>query len=40
MKLIDKIKNSYNSYLEKLAKINQNEFGKDGLDCCDINKDK
>ncbi len=38
MKLFDKIKKSYNNYINKLAKINSEEFGKGGLDCCEVNK--
>ncbi len=38
MKITDKIKKSYNKYIEKLAKINKDEFGKGGLDCCELNK--
>ncbi len=38
MKLFDKIKKSYKRYIEKLAKINNEEFGKGGLDCCELNK--
>ncbi len=40
MKMIEKLKKAYDNYLKKLAKINQEEFGKDGLDCCELNKDK
>lgn len=40
MKIFDKIKKSYNNYINKLAKINEEEFGKGGLDCCELNETK
>ncbi len=38
MKIIDKIKMAFNSYIKKLEKINKEEFGNGGLDCCELNK--
>ncbi len=35
-----KIKNAYNNYITKLSKINEEEFGGKGLDCCELNKNK
>ncbi len=28
----------WKKFIEKLAKTNEKEFGKDKLDCCDLNK--
>ncbi len=40
MSLGSKIKKAYNDYITKLSKINQEEFGSKGLDCCELNKKK
>lgn len=36
--MLKKIKKAINKYLEELAKENQKEFGKERMDCCNINK--
>lgn len=34
------IKNSWNSYLERLAKANEKTFGGKRPDCCDLNRNQ
>ncbi len=36
----NKIKTAYYNYITKLSKINEEEFGSKGLDCCELNKKK
>ncbi len=38
--MFDKIKKMYNDYITRLSKTNEKEFGKKGLDCCELNKKK
>jgi hypothetical protein len=34
-----KLKDSWNTLLERLAKSNQEEFGRNRMDCCDLHKE-
>lgn len=39
MKIIKKMKKSYENYIKRLEKSNKSEFGNSGgLDCCELNK--
>lgn len=38
MSILKKIKESYNKFLQNLAKENQKAFGNGKLECCDLNK--
>jgi len=36
--MFKKIKKSWNAFLERLTKENQEQFGSKRADCCDLNK--
>lgn len=36
--MFNKIKQSFKDYLNRMAKINKEEFGGNTLDCCKLNK--
>ncbi len=38
--MFKKLKEALARYLEKMAKDNEEAFGKGKLDCCDLNKKK
>lgn len=35
--MLKKIKRKYNNYIKKMAKINQESFGSQRMNCCDLN---
>jgi len=36
--MFNKIKQSFKEYLDRMAKVNKEEFGGTTLDCCKLNK--
>ncbi len=40
MKIIVKIKQKWMNYLNRLAKVNEDLYGSERLDCCDLNSKK
>jgi hypothetical protein len=36
--MFKKLKKKIDNYLKRLAEINEESFGKQKLDCCDLNK--
>jgi len=39
-KFIANMKRKWNAYLEKMAKANEDQYGSQRLDCCDLNNKK
>jgi hypothetical protein len=39
-KLIASIKRRWDAYLERMVKANQENYGSERLDCCDLNNKK
>jgi len=38
--LFEKMKRRWSVYLDKMAKANQDQYGSQRLDCCDLNNKK
>ncbi len=38
--MFGKLKKIYTNYINRLSETNEKEFGKKGLDCCELNKKK
>ncbi|MEX1377514.1 MAG: LDCC motif putative metal-binding protein [Eubacteriales bacterium] len=36
--MLNRIKEKYNRYIQKLAEVNKEAFGNDKLDCCNMQK--
>ncbi len=39
MNLINKFKKSYDKFIENITNANKKSFGKEPLDCCDLNQE-
>jgi hypothetical protein len=38
--MLKRLKKAINNFLERLAKENEKSFGKDSLDCCQLNRQR